>query len=129
MVPFVKKIIRKRQNFTKDIQAICKMALSINHMEPVRIPLAWEEVTPGIALVKAQALQQDVMSMEVLATREVISDQTVRSTLRPAIPVMKSSTEEAKDSTKNKQMPVTNAGSSSPTSTQSAQGSDSGKNS
>jgi len=124
MTPFVKKIVTKRENFGKDIQAICKMALAINHMEPVRIPLAWAEVTPAIALTKAQALQQDVMSMEVLATREVISDQTVRSTLRPAVPVMKSSTEEAKDATKNKQMPV----STGPTSSQSVKGSDQGKN-
>jgi hypothetical protein len=62
------------------------MVLAINHMEPVRVPLAWDEITPDIALKKAQTLQQDVMSYEVLATRQVISDRTIRESLRPLIP-------------------------------------------
>ncbi len=125
MSPFVKKIHRKREFFGEDIQAICKMVLAINHMEPTKIPLAWIDLTPELALTKAQALQQDVMSLEVLATREVISDQTVRSTLRSRIPAMKSSTEEARDAKKNKQLPMMSGGSTSP---QASQGTDSGKN-
>jgi len=126
MTPFVKKINRKRFFFTQDIQAICKMALAINHMVPVRVPLAWEEVTTKDALDKAAALQQDVMSLEVLATREVISDQTVRSTLRSKVPVMKSSSKEAKDAEGNKQIEMQSTGTTSP---QSVKGTDSGANS
>lgn len=125
MIPFTKKIDRKRKFFGQDIQAICKMVLAINHMEPVRVPLAWEDITPDLALAKAQALQQDVMSAEVLATRQVISDQTVRSTLRPRIPAMKSSTQEAKDAERNKELPMQSGGSTSP---QATSGSDAGKN-
>lgn len=125
MVPFTAKIQRKRTFFTEDIQAICKMVLAINHMTPQRVPLAWDDITPEAALAKAQALQQDVMSLEVLATREVISDQTVRSTLRPKIPAMKSSSQEATDAKSNKQIEMQSAGSTSP---QSVSGSDSGKN-
>lgn len=120
MVPFTKKINRKRKFFAEDIQAICKMALAINHMEPLRVPLSWDVLTPQEALAKAQALQQDVMSAEVLATREVISDQTVRSHLRPFIPSMKSSSQEAKDAKGNKQLEVVSPNSVS--------GTDAGKN-
>lgn len=125
MVPFTKKIMRKRESFSEDIQAICKMVLSINHMAPIRVPLSWEEITPEAALAKSQALQQDVMSLEVLATREVISDQTVRSTLRSKIPLMKSSSKEALDAKNNKQIEMQSAGTTSP---QSVKGTDSGVN-
>lgn len=119
-VPFAKAINRKRAFFTEDIQEICKMVLAINLMVPVKVPLAWDEMTAEDALKRAQALQQEVMSLEVLATREVISDRTARAHLKPLIPSMKSNTEEAKDAESNKELPVVSAGSVS--------GSDSGKN-
>lgn len=101
MIPFSKKIERKRYGFTKPIQQVCKMVLAINFMEPTKVPLAWEDITPDIALKKSQALQQDVMSYEVLATREVISDATIRRSLKRLIPAMKSGTEETADAKKN----------------------------
>lgn len=120
ITPFVKLINRKRRFFTEPIQEICKMVLSINLMEPVRVPLDWGELTADEMLKRAQALQNDTMSLEVLATREVISDQTVRAHLRPLIKRMKSSTEEARDARGNKQLPMT--------SPQSVRGTDSGRN-
>jgi hypothetical protein len=89
------------------------MVLAINHMEPVRVPLAWEEITPDIALKKAEVLQQDVMSHEVLATRQVISDRTIRESLRGKIPAMKGPTQEASDAKKNvvPEIPATSTGS------------------
>jgi hypothetical protein len=101
MIPFSKKIARKRRNYTEAIQGICKMVLAINFMTPSRVPLAWEEITPEIALKKSQALQQDVMSYETLATRQVISDNTIRRSLRTHIPAMRPGTQEASDAKKN----------------------------
>jgi len=120
MVPFSKAINRKRKFFTEDIQNICKMVLAINFMPPVRVPMHWDELTPEEALVKAQALQQEVMAGEVLATRKVISDRTMRASLRRKIPHMKSDSEEQKDAQSNEEIPVVSA--------QSVSGSDSGKN-
>lgn len=112
MIPFARKINRKRAYFSETIQTVCKMVLAINHMEPLRVPLAWDEITPDIALKKAQALQQDVMSYEVLATREVISDRTIRESIRSRIPAMKSPKQEAADAKLNVALPapVTSAG-------------------
>lgn len=124
MVVFSKKINRKRGYFTEAIQTICKMVLAINHMEPTKVPLTWDEITPDIALKKAQSLQQDVMSYEVLATRQVISDRTIRETLRPAIPAMKSPQQEATDAKKNIPLPTT--GTAGTTSPGSVKGTDSG---
>jgi hypothetical protein len=52
------------------------MVQAINHMEPIVVPLVWDDITPDIALKNAQVLEQGVMSAEVLATRQVISDDT-----------------------------------------------------
>jgi len=120
MVPFAKAINRKRRFFAESIQGICKMALAINLMEPLRVPLSWEEITPQEALTRAQALQQEVMAAEVLATREVISDRTVRASLRRKVPHMKSDSQEKEDAKDNKQIEITSG--------QSVSGTDSGRN-
>ena len=120
MVPFAKAINRKRGFFSETIQEVCKMVLAINFMEPLKVPLAWEEITPAEALTRAQALQQEVMAGEVLATREVISDRTLRATLRRRIPNMKPDSQEKSDATSNKQLPMI--------SPQSVSGTDSGRN-
>jgi hypothetical protein len=131
MVPFSKKINRKRKYFSDPLQMVCKMVLAINYMEPVRVPLSWEEITPDIALKKSQALQQDVMSFETLATRQVISDGTIRRSLRRSIPAMKAGTQEASDAKKNVDLTptapaVTGGASGAPVSTGSTKGTDSG---
>lgn len=120
IVPFTKLINRKRNYFKPFIQEICKMVLAINHMEPVVVPLAWDEITPQQALDKAQALQQRVMADEVLATREVISDRTMRADLKRHLPHMKSDSQEKADARSNKQLEITSPGSVS--------GTDSGRN-
>jgi hypothetical protein len=121
MIPFSKKINRKRGYFNSPIQILCKMVLSINLMEPIRVPLTWDEINPDIALKKAQVLQQDVMSLEVAATRQVVSDRTMREHLRSSIPSMRSPAQEATDAKKNVELPQAGA-----TSTGSSSGSDSG---
>lgn len=120
MLPFTKMINRKRRHFLPYIQEICKMVLAINFMTPVRVAVSWDEISPQDALVKAQALQQDVMAHEVLATREVISDRTMRASLSRHIPHMKGNSQEKLDARDNKQLPMISPGSVS--------GSDSGQN-
>lgn len=133
MIPFAKKISRKRKFVAPYIQQLCKMVLRVNFMQPVRVPLAWEDITPAIALQKAQVLEQNVMSGEVLAQRQVISDRTLRETLRSHIPAMRSPQQEAKDAKANLVLPTvsqgsvkgTDAGNSDPTKAPASQG---GKN-
>lgn len=124
MIPFSKKINRKREYFSEPIQMICKMVLAINLMDPIRVPLSWTEITPDLALKKAQQLQQDVMSYETLATRQVISDATIRRSLARSIPAMRSGTQEATDAKKN--VDLLAAGAGAPVSTGSVKGTDSG---
>ncbi len=115
ITPFVKLINRKRQFFMPYVQEICKMVLAINYMNPIVVPLSWDEITPQEALDKAQALQQRVMADEVLATREVISDRTMRADLRRHLPHMKSDSREKADARGNKQLEVVSPGSVSGT--------------
>jgi hypothetical protein len=123
MVVFSKKINRKRGFFAEYIQVLCKMVLSINHMEPIKVPLVWDDITPAIALENAQVLEQAVMAAEVLATRQVISDDTVRRHVSPFIRGMKSGSKEAADA-KNNVVPEAPA-----TSTSAVKGDDSGNKS
>jgi len=120
MIPFTKMINRKRKFFTEAIQEICKMVQVINLMPPTRVSMEWEELTPEEALIRAQAFQQEVMAGEVLATRQVISDRTLRAHLRKNVPHMKPDSQEKEDAKSNKELPVVSAGSVS--------GSDSGAN-
>lgn len=122
MIPLAKKINRKRKFFQPYLQQICKMVLAINHMEPLRVPLSWEEITPDMVVKKAEALQQTVMATEVLATRQVISDRTVREHIRPQIPSMKGSTQEQNDAKANTPIP----GATGPVGTGSVTGTDAG---
>jgi hypothetical protein len=115
MVPFAKAINRKRTFFTEDIQEICKMVMVINLMPPKKVPLFWEELTAEEALKQAQALQQEVMAGEVLATRQVISDRTLRANLRRKIPHMKADSQEKSDAKSNKELPMISSGSVSGT--------------
>jgi hypothetical protein len=131
MIPLAKKINRKQMYFAAPIQDLVKMLLAINFMEPIRVPLAWDEITPAIALLKSQVLQQDVISLEVLASREVISDRTIRATVRPYIPRMRSPTQEAADAKNNVPLPVaapsgSGGGSGAATSAGSVKGTDAG---
>jgi hypothetical protein len=118
--PFAKLISRKRRFYQPFVQQMCKMVLAINFMEPVLVPLAWDDVTADEALVKASALQQRVMADEVLATREVISDRTMRADLKKHIPHMQRNQLEKAEAKNNKQLDVISPGSVS--------GSDSGNN-
>lgn len=111
---FTRKIERKRTIFTPYIQQLCKMALAVNRMAPERPLLSWPEVDPNTVATQAQALQQQTMSLELLQERQLISDQTARSSLKPLIPAMKSSQQEAKDA-KGNVVPVTIAATGPPT--------------
>jgi len=119
MLPFSKKMTRKRINFMRDIQAICKMALFVNGFPPVSANFTWGDVDPQQAVANAQALQQDVMSLEVARTGQVISDNTMRETLRKHLPAMQPGPEEAAAAKNNVVAPVV--------SPQSVKGSDSGQ--
>jgi hypothetical protein len=111
MLPFSKKIARKRINFMRDVQMVCKMALRVNGFEPVSANFTWGDVDPNQAVASAQALQQDVMSLEVARTGQVISDNTMRETLRKHLPAMQPSDIEAAAAKNNRIAPVVSPGS------------------
>ena len=102
-VPFVKKIGRKRNNFSKAIQELCKMALVMRDGIPYRPKLRWEMTRADDQLVTTQALQQLIMGLEVAKQSQIISDETYRQMLRMFIPTMKPSDQEEKDALENTQ--------------------------
>jgi hypothetical protein len=100
-VPFVKKIARKRRGFTRPIQNLCKMYMSINEFTPIRAKLSWEPVRADDQMVLMQALQQLIMGLEVAKQSGVISDRTYQEMIRMFIPMMKNPKQEAKDAESN----------------------------
>ena len=79
---FEKKIERKRNNFQVTIQTLCKMRDVMNGNVPRRPEVFWDEVRTENLRDIAQALEQTVMSLEVLCQRQLISDATAREMLR-----------------------------------------------
>lgn len=82
IIAFEKKIERKRNNFQEYLQRIIKMKMVINGVAPERVEVMWEEFRPDTLVTFAQALQQTVMSLEVLLQREIVSDDTAREMIR-----------------------------------------------
>lgn len=96
-VPYVKKIERKRNVFTKPVQDILKIILVLTGKIPVRVSLSWDYIRPDDALVWNQALQQLIMSLEVANQSGEISDETYREMIRPFMPFMKNPKKEELD--------------------------------
>lgn len=93
-VPFVKKIDRKRLNFTKPLQELCKMALAASDVIPERPGLSWGMIRADDQVVFMQAFQQLVMGLEVARSRGEISDETYQNMVRQFLPVMGSNSSE-----------------------------------
>lgn len=87
-VPFLRKIMRKRINFQKAVQQLCKMAQVAYGEIPQAPKVVWEQIRPDDQLVMAQAFQQIIMGLEVAAQRGEISDETYMSTIRQFLPFM-----------------------------------------
>jgi hypothetical protein len=93
-VPFIKKVGKKRKNFQKPIQELCKMILASRDMIPTRPTITWEVIRADDEVVHMQAFQQLVMGLEVARQRGEISDETYQNMLRHYLPVMGSNTNE-----------------------------------
>src|SRR5262245_1042629 len=93
-VPFVKKVNRKRKNFQKPVQELCKMILASRDLVPTRPRISWEAIRVDDQVVQMQAFQQLVMGLEVARQRGEISDETYQSMLRQFLPVMGSNASE-----------------------------------
>jgi hypothetical protein len=101
MLPFIKKIERKRLNYKADFQHLFKMALKITGLSPITMKLSWEEITVQDFVTRMQGLQQMFMALELALQRKLISDRTAQETIRPFLPAMKSPEEESKDAEDN----------------------------
>jgi hypothetical protein len=110
MMPFKQKVERKRIGFKPPIQMIAKMVLKIVGMEPRKLHMVWKELSTTDLVNQMQSLQQLVMAVEVASSRGLISDQTGRQTIRPFMPAMKPSDEEATAAKKNVQLLAVQAG-------------------
>lgn len=88
-VPFVKKVDRKRVNYNKPIQELCKMALVARDLIPVRPAISWKMVRTDDLMIYMQAFQQMLMGLEVARASGEISDDTYQNTIRPFLPFMK----------------------------------------
>jgi hypothetical protein len=102
-VPFVKKIERKRRQFNKYVQQLCKMAIVMsgeNSGIPIRAKVSWGVTRPDDQFVTMQAFQQLVMGLEVARERGEITDDTYRRAIREFLPHMLPSDEEGKKAEK-----------------------------
>lgn len=97
-VPFVKKIERKRNNYTHSVQRLLKMAQLIMGQDiPVVPKISWRVVRVDDLMIQMQAFQQLIMGLEVAAQRGEISDETYRHAIRTFLPHMKASSQEERD--------------------------------
>src|SRR5438477_8835629 len=77
-LPFTKKIDRKRKQFAKPLQKVLKMIEYINGYS-IQLPtITWDVQHPEQLATWAQAFQYYVMALEVMAQRQIISDNTYR---------------------------------------------------
>ena len=106
--PFEKKIDRKRTMFQEPIQMICKMVTLINQQQPERVELTWEEIRVETLAQMATAVQQLVVSYDVLLERQLISDNTAREGLKlfRIFRKMKAPESEAQDAKSNFKLPM-----------------------
>lgn len=95
-VPFIKKVDRKRRNYAKPIQQLCKMALAMSGEIPHRARVTWEVVRADDQLIMAQAFQQILMGLEVALQAGEISDKTYRETINMFLPLMEGGPAESK---------------------------------
>jgi hypothetical protein len=117
-LPFVKKIERKRIQFAAPLQKVLKMVQYINGYDLQCPTITWDTSHPEQLATWAQAFQFFIMSLEVMAQRQIISDQTYREIVQQYLPQMEAPAQEAKDAAKNfdalaAQTPPTNAPASS----------------
>jgi len=96
-VPFIKKVERKRRNFQKPVQELCKMVLASRDLIPTRPKISWEVVRVDDQFIQMQAFQQLVMGMEVARGRGEISDATYQNMLREFLPVMGTNQQESSE--------------------------------
>jgi hypothetical protein len=102
---FEKKVERKQKAFAPYIQMLCKMHAAINNRSPQQPEVFWDENRPENLAATAQALQQIVMSLEIVLQRQLVSDDTaremLRSTFKDIFRIMKSPSQEAADAKSN----------------------------
>lgn len=96
-IPLIKKVERKRANFSDGVQQLLKMVLVASGLIPVRPQLTWEIIRSDDQFVTMQAFQQLVMGLEVARSRGEISDETYMNSIRSFLPGMKSPSQEKKD--------------------------------
>jgi hypothetical protein len=101
VLPWTKKILRKRNYFNPPIQRLLKMVLKANNFTVSCPKLSWEITRIEDQAAFNQAFQMLVMGLEVAAQRKLISDETYRETIRAFLPKMKNPTEEKSDAQSN----------------------------
>jgi len=100
-LPFLKKVDRKRIQFAVPLQRVLKMIQRINGFPIVLPTITWDTQHPETLATWSQAFQYLVMSLEVAAQRQIISDETYRSILAQYLPQMKNLAQEAQDAQDN----------------------------
>jgi len=128
-VPMLKKVERKRKNYQKPVQELCKMILASRDMIPTRPTITWEVVRTDDQVIQMQSFQQMVMGLEVARQRGEISDETYQNMLRQFLPVMGSNKQEFTPPPPDPQLQLPPGGPGSPQATKTPiQGGPQGKN-
>jgi hypothetical protein len=85
-ISFEKKIERKRKNFSRDIQMLCKIALAAYSEVPETVTVTWPVIRLEDLAAKGQAIQQLIMGFDVASQHEWIADSTVIGILGTLFP-------------------------------------------
>jgi hypothetical protein len=76
VLPFEKKIERKRHAFGEPVVMLLKMAMVANGFKPETPRITWPTIRVETLIGKAQALQQIIMGLDVATAHQWIADET-----------------------------------------------------
>lgn len=88
VLPFEKKIERKRNMFAPVIQMLMKMALVTTGREPTTVRVTWPAISIENLASKGQAIQMLIMGLDVASAHGWIADETSVQILAELFPQM-----------------------------------------
>lgn len=86
VIPFEKKIARKRIMFQPLFVMLTKMILALKNQSPVTVRCAWPMIRVSELAARGQSVQQIVMAMDVASAHKWIADSTVVQILSTMFP-------------------------------------------
>ena len=115
VMPFDKKISRKRTMFIPMYQILCKMALAAKGASPITVKVVWPSLRLSDLASKGQAVQQIVMALDTAKINRWIADDTAIEILASLFPEINDPATEKRLAANNYEPPVPAPAPASPT--------------